>query len=233
MEHVQVHPTAFIDPKDPTAMVKFLAAEMLRGEGGFLLDSAGERFVNELETRKVVTGAITALNHSEIQLTRQWDVYLVLDEGAYKACESHMAFYLWKGLMRKTTVAGLPSASAALTTIRNYATCALSPSSTQDCIFGRTSFGGWSLTPEDASEESVVYVGKVTPAIHFTMGGVMINEASEVLDKNGKAIGGLWAAGEITGGIHGENRLGGSSLLECVVFGRRAGNGVAKFLSKD
>jgi len=64
------------------------------------------------------------------------------------------------------------------------------------------------------------------------MGGVMINERSEVLNAEGKAIKGLWAAGEVTGGIHGENRLGGSSLLECVVFGRVAGKQVANLLSR-
>jgi FAD-dependent fumarate reductase len=72
----------------------------------------------------------------------------------------------------------------------------------------------------------------VTPVIHYTMGGVLINGNSEVLDKSGAAIEGLWGAGEITGGVHGANRLGGSSLLECVVFGRIAGDQVAKRMQK-
>ena len=232
MDMVQVHPTAFVDPKDPGAMVKFLAAEMLRGDGGMLLNADGNRFVNELDTRKVVTASIINTDVANSG-TRQWDINLVLDEGAYNACKGHMGFYIWKGLMRKTTISELPSPSAALTTIRNYATSALSPSSTQDHFLGRTSFGNWTLAPEDTNLETTIYTGKVTPAIHFTMGGVTINEASEVLDKDGKSIKGVWAAGEVTGGIHGENRLGGSSLLECVVFGRRAGKGVVEFFSKS
>ena len=81
---------------------------------------------------------------------------------------------------------------------------------------------------KEVTPDTIIYVGRVTPAVHFTMGGVLINENSEVLDAEGRPIKGLWAAGEVTGGIHGENRLGGSSLLECVVFGRIAGDQVAK-----
>jgi len=72
----------------------------------------------------------------------------------------------------------------------------------------------------------------VTPITHFTMGGVAFNTKAQVLasdyDEEEKPIPGLWAAGEITGGIHGDNRLGGSSLLECVVFGRIAGEEAAE-----
>jgi len=96
--------------------------------------------------------------------------------------------------------------------------------------FGRQYFGHWEL--REVNGESVVYVGRVTPAVHFTMGGVVINACGQVLDEEGKAIEALWAAGEVTGGIHGENRLGGSSLLECVVFGRIAGANVVRYLSR-
>ncbi len=63
------------------------------------------------------------------------------------------------------------------------------------------SLGNWKL--HDVKPESVIYVGTITPAVHFTMGGVMINQKAEVLDNNGKPIAYLWAAGEVTGGIHG------------------------------
>jgi len=94
----------------------------------------------------------------------------------------------------------------------------------------RIYFGHWELKPDDVSEESVVYVGRVTPAVHFTMGGVVINERAEVLGDHEENIEGVWAAGEVAGGVHGGNRLGGSSLLECCVFGREAGEQVVKYL---
>ncbi|KAH7377582.1 Flavocytochrome c [Cadophora sp. MPI-SDFR-AT-0126] len=226
MEQVQVHPTSFVDPNDVANPVKFLAAELLRGEGGLLLNSKGNRFVNEMETRKVVTKAITALPEAdgdgENKGPRQWDVKLVLDEGVYANASSHVDFYVWKGLMRRTTISDL--GSNALDTIKDFAAAAAGK--TIDPL-GRQSFGKWTLM--DPKPESVVYIGRVTPAVHFTMGGVIINERAEVLGPDGQKIEGLWAAGEVTGGVHGENRLGGSSLLECVVFGRIAGDEVARY----
>ena len=59
----------------------------------------------------------------------------------------------------------------------------------------------------------------VTPAIHYTMGGVDINNSGNVVDNYGNGIEGLYASGEIVSGIHGDNRLAGNSLLDCVVFG--------------
>lgn len=221
MELVQVHPTGFIDPANPTSPLKFLAAEVLRGEGGLLLID-GKRFINELETREHITNAITPLPATDT-LPRQWNVQLVLDEGVYEAAKSHIDFYLWKGLMKKTRIAEL--GPNALESIKEY--CSIIAGKEQD-PFSRSSFANWKLV--EPSLESVVYVGTVTPVVHFTMGGVMINEKSEVLQENGESLQGLWAAGEITGGVHGGNRLGGSSLLECVVFGRIAGDQCASYV---
>ena len=73
------------------------------------------------------------------------------------------------------------------------------------------------------------YAAPRVPTVHHTMGGVEINENTEVLDVNGNVIPGLFAAGEVTGGIHGENRLGGNALTDTVVFGRIAGNSASAF----
>ncbi|EAW11917.1 putative FAD dependent oxidoreductase [Aspergillus clavatus NRRL 1] len=225
MEYVQVHPTGFVDPKNPEVIVKFLAAEMLRGEGGILLSGEGTRFVNELQTRQRVVDAIVASAERLDTATRQWDVTLVLDEGAAAAAGSHMEFYAWKGLMRKTTVGEL--GPRALQTMQDYAEVV---SGKKKDPFGRTAFGHWKLA--EVTPDSVVYAGKVTPVTHFTMGGVVIDAQSRVHNQEGQPIHGLWAAGEVTGGVHGQNRLGGSSLLECAVFGRIAGDQAAEFHDK-
>ncbi|KAE8396682.1 hypothetical protein ETB97_010674 [Aspergillus alliaceus] len=225
MEQVQIHPTGFLDEKEPSASVKILAAEALRGEGGILLLGDGTRFVNELETREHITNVIMRSAKPLETDARQWDVNLLLDEGTAAALGSHMGFYLWKGLVRKTTVGELDPSM--LDTVRKYADIV---SGKEKDEFGRTAFGNWSLT--DVTSDSVVYIGKVTPVTHFTMGGATIDEHTQVLAKDGTPIKGLWAAGEVTGGLHGQNRLGGSSLLECVVFGRIAGNEAAAFHKK-
>ena len=224
MDQVQVHPTGFVDPKDLLKTTKFLAAEALRGEGGILL-RCGKRFVDELQTRKVVTEAITAQSPNTTESTKQWDTVLLLDEKTYQATKSHVDFYLWKGLMQKTTISELEYSDVVSETLEQYSDIVQGK---ETDVLGRKSFGNWAL--QEPKLDTVVYVGNVTPVVHYTMGGVLFSPDAEVLDANGKPIDGLWAAGEVTGGIHGANRLGGSSLLECVVFGRIAGRNAARYV---
>ncbi|GET01408.1 fumarate reductase [Rhizophagus clarus] len=73
----------------------------------------------------------------------------------------------------------------------------------------------------------------IASVLHYTMGGVEVSPDSEVKDVQGKTIPGLYASGEIAGGVHGANRLGGSSLLGCVVFGRVAGDSASRYLLQN
>lgn len=227
MDSVQVHPTGFVDPQTPDATYKFLAAEVLRGEGGILLSGEGKRFVDEMETREVVSKAIMELPPHNSGSTRQWDVTLLLDPGAIEATAGHLGFYLFKGFMEKKKVKDL--SPQLIEAVDSYAAAVASG---QDKDFGRHTFGHWRLPSGEANREEEVCVGKVTPIVHFTMGGAAFNEKAQVLGQGLLPVKGLWAAGEITGGIHGDNRLGGSSLLECVVFGRIAGAEAAKAASQ-
>lgn len=234
MKNVQVHPTGFVDPANPTAHVKILAAEVLRGEGGILLSGTGQRFVNELTTRDKVTAAIQKTAdmipvpaEAKDPATKQWEVWLVLDKSSAEKMESHLGFYRFKKLMNDMTIGDLQKhLPDALETIKSYAH---NVSTSSPDPFGRHSFGSWTLGPESVNESTPITAGRITPVIHFTMGGVTIDSDTAVVNTEGKKIRGLWAAGEITGGLHGDNRLGGSSLLECVVFGRRAGNEASKW----
>jgi fumarate reductase flavoprotein subunit len=74
------------------------------------------------------------------------------------------------------------------------------------------------------------YAVEVAPAIHHTMGGIKINTNAEVFNNNGETIEGLFAAGEVTGGVHGGNRLGGNALADITTFGRIAGKNAAEFI---
>ena len=67
------------------------------------------------------------------------------------------------------------------------------------------------------------YACKKVPTVHHTMGGLEIDTDTHVLNEQGKVIKGLYAAGEVTGGIHGSNRLGGNAIADCMTFGRNAG----------
>lgn len=220
MEQVQVHPTGFIDPQDRNSTWKFLAAEALRGLGGILVNpSTGKRFVDELTTRDAVTEAIQKLCPQD-----ENSAFLVMSESVYENYKNNMDFYLFKKLIKKTTVAEfaeeLPISADQLTDeLQNYSTAK------QD-QYGRSlrvnAFGG------QISGETTIFVGEITPVVHFTMGGVRINENAQVISNKGGVLAqGLYAAGEVSGGVHGSNRLGGSSLLECVVFGRTAADSIA------
>jgi succinate dehydrogenase/fumarate reductase flavoprotein subunit len=93
MEKVQVHPTGLVDPKEPEAKVKFLAAEALRGVGGLLLDNEGQRFVDELQHRDFVTGKMWE--------NGKYPIRLILNGKASKEIEWHCKHYVGRGLMKR------------------------------------------------------------------------------------------------------------------------------------
>ncbi len=78
-------------------------------------------------------------------------------------------------------------------------------------------------------EDSAIYGALITPVVHYTMGGLAIDSRARILDMEMTPIHGLFGAGEVTGGVHGKNRLAGNSLLECVVFGQRAANTAIRY----
>jgi len=92
--------------------------------------------------------------------------------------------------------------------------------------FGKTIF------PVIFNEDDIIYSSIITPVIHYTMGGLAIDSKAQILDINGDVIHGLFGAGEVTGGVHGKNRLGGNSLLECVVFGRIAAHSSLEYCKR-
>ena len=212
MEYVQIHPTGFIKKDDPQSNWKFLAAESLRGIGGILLNAKFDRFVNELDTRDAVSKAILAQEGKK--------AYLVLSDDMYKDFKFQIDFYKKMNLIEETTLSekfGDDSAKV-IELLREY-------SNGSEDQFGRKF--KQHVFP-DVSPDTTLYIGEVTPVVHFTMGGVKIDINGEVLNKDGVPIEGLYAAGEVSGGVHGKNRLGGNSLLECVVFGTRAGEQIAE-----
>lgn len=222
MKSIQVHPTGFVNPDEPFSRNKFLAAELLRGEGGILLDSNGDRFANEMLRRDQLTAAILKnCKEDPNNEIRQWKAWLVLDDGTTAKIGSNIGFYEFKKLLSKRKISELakdiPDIKAS---VKRYSQMVQDK---KDTDFGRANMGRWSLKPEDVNDDTELIVGRITPVLHFTMGGVKINPESQFLDKSNQPIPGIWGAGEITSGVHSSNRLGGSSLLECVVFGRIAG----------
>ena len=223
MDKVQVHPTGLIDyhDKDVIAGKKqprflFLGAEALRGEGGIMLNGKGERFVDELGTRDWVSGEMEKQNKAG-----NGPIRLVLSEESEKNLAFHIKHYTQRNLMRSVTGKQLceeigcseDDLKSQLDTYNKAAKGEI------EDPFGKKYFPA---TPFEYKSDGKYHVSFITRVLHFTMGGVKINDKAQVLtDKeDGEPFEGLYAAGEVAGGVHGHNRLGGSSLLACVVYGR-------------
>ncbi|MDC7954126.1 flavocytochrome c [Liquorilactobacillus mali] len=205
MEMIQIHPT--VQQDTPHA---YLIGETVRGEGAILVSSEGKRFVDELDTRKVVSHAITALPGKS--------AYLIFDEKVRKRVKA-IEFYNHIGLVESAeTVAEL---AENLKIDSNNLTSTLAEwnkavEAGVDTTFGRKTGMNIKL------DAGPYYAIHVAPAVHYTMGGIHVDEKTRVLDGNGYAIPGIFAAGEVAGGLHGNNRIGGNSIAETVVFGRQA-----------
>ncbi|KAK2804749.1 hypothetical protein FQN50_006487 [Emmonsiellopsis sp. PD_5] len=222
MDKVQVHPTGLIDPKDPDSKWKFLAAEALRGEGGLLLNSDGQRFADELGHRDYVSGEMWKEKEKG-----KWPIRLVLNSKASNVLDFHTRHYAGRGLMKKMTGKELAKeigcGEAGLKkTFDDYNQIA---DGKKKDPFGKKFFHNGPVNVDDT-----FYVALMQPVLHFTMGGIEINDKAQVLNSEKKPFTGLFACGELAGGVHGANRLGGSSLLGCVVYGRVAGDSASQFL---
>ncbi|KAL5357287.1 FAD binding domain-containing protein [Aspergillus floccosus] len=222
MDKVQVHPTGLVDPKDPTAKFKFLAAEALRGEGGLLLNSDGQRFSDELGHRDYVSGQMWKEKEKG-----KWPIRLVLNSKASNVLDFHTRHYSGRGLMRKMTGKELAKeigcGEAALK--KTFDEYNLIAEGKKKDPWNKRFFHNMPFSIDDT-----FHVALMEPVLHFTMGGIEINEHAQVLNSEKKPFEGLYACGELAGGVHGANRLGGSSLLGCVVYGRVAGDSASQHL---
>lgn len=213
MDQVQVHPTVQQDTDHA-----YLIGEAVRGEGAILVDQQGKRFVNELDTRKNVTAAIDQLGGT--------GAYLIFDRGIRDRVKA-VEFYDHIGLVKTgadlaalATEAGL-DADTLTQTVADWNEAVANHADTD---FKRTTGMDRDIA------KGPFYAIHIAPAVHYTMGGVGINPATQVLDKQDQPINGLFAAGEVVGGLHGNNRIGGNSIAETVIFGRQAGQQMFKYL---
>jgi len=209
MDQIQIHPTVQFD----TAA---LITEGLRGDGAVLINAEGKRFIDEVGTRDVVSAA-------EIAQPGSYS-YLVVDQAMLDK-SSVIAGYVKRGFVfQGNTYEELAEALGvdAATFAETMNTWNTYVEAKNDPDFGRTSFA-------QPLNTAPYYAIKVTAGVHHTMGGLVINTDTEVLKADGTAIAGLYAAGEVTGGVHGANRLGGNAVADFVVFGRIAGEEAAEY----
>ena len=210
LANIQIHPTA-------EAVNHILITEAVRGNGAILVNHAGKRFCNEMDTRDVVSAAILKQQSGE--------AFLIFDQGVRQSLASIETYANQHLLVEGNSIPelanliGIPSESL---------TESLAHYNTQQKAGVDDDFGRSATEMTSALETAPFYAVRVTPAIHHTMGGLSVNTETQVLKTDGTPIPGLYAAGEVTGGLHGANRLGGNGVADIVVNGRLAGQAAAR-----
>ena len=213
LEQIQIHPTA-------EYVNHILITEAVRGNGAILVNAEGKRFVDEMQTRDVVSEAI---------LSQTGDMaFLIFDDQVRKSLAAIETYYNQGVLKEALTIeelaekAGLP-ADVLTATMARYTKMQQNGC---DEDFGRSATAltaPLNVTP--------YYAVGVTPAIHHTMGGIKVDKDMHVLRIDNSVVPGLYAAGEVTGGLHGANRLGGNGVGDIVVNGKIAGRNAAEEIS--
>ncbi len=209
MKEIQTHPT--VVHKKP-----YMITESVRGEGAILINRDAKRFINELETRDVVSKAVLD--------QKEGSAYILFNQEIREKLKAADG-YVKKGYAVEGTLdeiakqLGIDGKTLKETVEKYNEAVRLKV----DNEFNKTNFARELLGNK-------FYAIEISPAIHHTMGGVRINTNAEVLAKNGKAIRGLYAAGEVTGGVHGANRIGGNAVTDITVFGKIAGENAATYI---
>lgn len=217
MQYIQTYPTC-----DPERGTLLYVGDVRMDGRSILVNKEGKRFVEELERRDVISSAVVAQTGGVSYMF--WDEASMI---ASKVNVKHKAEYdnlIERGILVKADT--LEEAAAFFeidatelqNTVNNYNEYAKNG---KDLEFNKRG----ELT---AFTDGPYYIMKSIPAIHHTMGGIKINTDAQVLDVDGKVIDGLFAAGEVTGDIHGTNRLGSDAIADIVVFGRIAGKNAAE-----
>jgi len=210
MKEIQIHPTV-------AAGSRILITEAVRGNGAILVNREGKRFVNEITTRDAASAAILAQTGKS--------AFLVFDDGIRKSLKQIEGYFHLNLVTSGNSIADLAAkikvpAAELESTINAYNKAV---DEKNDAAFKRPDM-------PRALKTAGFYAIEIMPGIHYTMGGLKVNPASQVIAKDGKPIAGLYAAGEGTGGIHGANRLGGNSITQTIAFGRIVGENAAKFV---
>jgi flavocytochrome c len=220
LSHIQLGPWCSPDERYYGAAPDFICY-VSQPHGIWLNMDTGSRFVNELSDRAIRANAILALGKPALALADQtavdkvgWDLSQALAKRVVRHFDSLAQLADHYGVNR----------SALENSVSRYNDF---QKQQQDADFGKP-------IPADSRPIAVppFYAARMWPKVHFTMGGARIDAKTRVLDLEGRPIPGLFAAGEVTGGVHGACRLGGNAITECLYFGRMAGRMASK-LSKE
>ena len=209
MDQIQTHPTV-------VPVKNLMITEAVRGNGAIMVNRDGNRFEQEMTTRDVMSAAILKQTGAT--------AYLLFDQGVRNSLKAIESYYK-QGLL--TEGASLAELAGKLN---------IPPAELEETVKRYNSFVDTKKDSDFARQDmprkietAPFYAVEVAPAVHHTMGGLAINTDAQVLNENANAVPGLFAAGEVTGGVHGANRLGGNAMADIAVFGKIAGTNAAAY----
>lgn len=202
-------------------------------ESRIFVNKEGNRFVNEGGRRDEMTLALFEQPDTTMYIVMDSDCYPTGDEvnNFNESVNSLVAAgraYKADTLEELAEQIGVPAENLKASVEEYNRHCLGGDLEGQEDEFGRTLFTD-NAQKNNGIDDAPFYAAARVPTVHHTMGGVKINLNTEVIDTEGNVIPGLYAAGEVTGGIHGSNRLGGNALTDTVVFGRTAGANAAAY----
>lgn len=214
IDQIQLHPTV----EQKTSM---LITESVRGDGAILVNQDGKRFTDELLTRDVVSAA-------ELEQPGSY-AYIIFDQRLREGLKATEKYISTGITVQGDTIEDLAekigvdpkTLSETLSSWNKYV------ADKNDPDFGRTTGMDHDLS------QAPYYAIKIAPGIHHTMGGVHIDTSARVIDKDGNTIPGLFAAGEVVGGVHGGNRIGGNAVADIVVFGKIASDSAVEWCDEN
>ena len=219
LSHIQLGPWASPDEKGYGDGPEF--SEYILFQYGIIVDPVtGRRFINELADRKTLSDKILSIGHPCVGIADSkaveesgWSVEKCLKKGVVKKFNTIKEFAAFYNIPYENFQESLQAFNKSFEQGR-------------DKCFGKPL-----IEKAKPIMQAPFYGIRLWPKVHYTMGGIRINVLGQVIDIDGKVIEGLYAAGEITGGIHGASRLGSCAITECLVFGRIAGKNAAKSLN--
>lgn len=212
MDQIQTHPTV-------VPVKNIMITEAVRGNGAIVANREGKRFEQEMTTRDVMSAAILKQTGKT--------AFLVFDQGVRDSLKAIESYAKQELLTEGATIGELAQklnipAADLEATVKRYNGFV---DAKKDADFNRANM------PRKL-ETAPFYAVEIGPAVHHTMGGIKIDTDAEVINESGSAVPGLYAAGEVTGGVHGANRLGGNAMADIAVFGKIAGTNAAAYAKK-
>ena len=229
----EIYPTCFVDLLDRFNRHKTLAPDLFRELGGIIINKRGKRFCNEIGDRRYVAQNI--LKNCDIvtdpKIIKQYEGFLIINEEIKEKYGEKIEDYISKGYFKKYK--SFDEFSRDMNISEYYINIRKSILNYNQGYESKRDRFGKGVFPTKFKMSDTIYVAIITPCIFHTLGGVRINEKAEIINESKKGIKGLYAAGQIIGGVHGVMAMQGNILTQSTVFGKLAAKSAVDYINNN